>query len=165
VESAESAETAENTALYFLLDFVAVFSVVSTSVSDYKSGKVFPTAQSKKGMVFPTACIIHQAKNMHSQIVDPLFGEGILVLVQSSKMSGQLNISTPAKNYITDRHRLRIHPLPPPIIGQLTGLTCPECPLSSTSQLRYHPPRFPNPANINWQVCRNTFVDFGSFVC
>ncbi|KAI9618423.1 hypothetical protein KEM48_006662, partial [Puccinia striiformis f. sp. tritici PST-130] len=55
------------------------------------------------------------------------------------------------KTYITDRHRLRIHPLPPPIIGHLTGLTCPECPLNSTSQLRYHPPRFPNPANINWK--------------
>ncbi|KAI7944932.1 hypothetical protein MJO28_010627 [Puccinia striiformis f. sp. tritici] len=66
-------------------------------------------------------------------------------------MSGQINISTPAKTYITDRHRLRIHPLPPPIIGHLTGLTCPECPLNSTSQLRYHPPRFPNPANINWK--------------
>ncbi|KAA1078145.1 hypothetical protein PGT21_029383 [Puccinia graminis f. sp. tritici] len=66
-------------------------------------------------------------------------------------MSGQINISTPAKTYITDRHRLRIHPLPPPIIGHLTGLTCPECPINSTSQLRYHPPRFANPANINWQ--------------
>ncbi|KAI7939960.1 hypothetical protein MJO28_013612 [Puccinia striiformis f. sp. tritici] len=66
-------------------------------------------------------------------------------------MSGQINISAPAKTYITDRHRLRIHPLPPPIIGHLTGLTCPECPLNSTSQLRYHPPRFPNPANINWK--------------
>ncbi|KAI9627239.1 hypothetical protein H4Q26_017471 [Puccinia striiformis f. sp. tritici PST-130] len=66
-------------------------------------------------------------------------------------MSGQINISTPAKTYITDRHRLRIHPLPPPIIGHLTGLTCPECPLNSTSQLRYHPPRFPNPTNINWK--------------
>ncbi|KAI9622673.1 hypothetical protein H4Q26_014953 [Puccinia striiformis f. sp. tritici PST-130] len=57
-------------------------------------------------------------------------------------MSGQINISAPAKTYITDRHRLRIHPLPPPIIGHLTGLTCPECPLNSTSQLRYHPPAF-----------------------
>ncbi|KAI9615126.1 hypothetical protein H4Q26_011666 [Puccinia striiformis f. sp. tritici PST-130] len=41
-------------------------------------------------------------------------------------MSGQINISAPAKTYITDRHRLRIHPLPPPIIGHLTGLTCPS---------------------------------------
>ncbi|KAI9620451.1 hypothetical protein H4Q26_013663 [Puccinia striiformis f. sp. tritici PST-130] len=66
-------------------------------------------------------------------------------------MSGQVNILTPAKVYITDRHRPRIHPLPPPIIGHLTALTCPECPLGSTSQLRYHPPSFRNAANINWQ--------------
>ncbi|KAA1089420.1 hypothetical protein PGT21_017797 [Puccinia graminis f. sp. tritici] len=70
-------------------------------------------------------------------------------------MSGQINMSTPAKTYITSRHRLRIHPLPPPIVGHLTGLTCPECPLNSTSQLRYHPPRFANPANINWQPDSN----------
>ncbi|KAH9454017.1 hypothetical protein Pst134EB_014113 [Puccinia striiformis f. sp. tritici] len=40
-------------------------------------------------------------------------------------MSGQINISAPAKTYITDRHRL----------------------------LSYDtiPPRFPNPANINWK--------------
>ncbi|KAA1115406.1 hypothetical protein PGT21_036117 [Puccinia graminis f. sp. tritici] len=67
-------------------------------------------------------------------------------------MSGQINMSTPAKTYITSRHRLRIHPLPPPIVGHLTGLTCPECPLNSTSQLQYHPARFANPANINWQA-------------
>ncbi|KAH9812933.1 hypothetical protein DFH28DRAFT_1222997 [Melampsora americana] len=66
-------------------------------------------------------------------------------------MSGQIHISTSAKTYITDRHRQRVHPLPPPIIGHLTGLTCPDCPLNSTRQLRYHPPRFPNPENINWK--------------
>ncbi|KAI7936739.1 hypothetical protein MJO28_015638 [Puccinia striiformis f. sp. tritici] len=66
-------------------------------------------------------------------------------------MSGQINISTPAKTYITNRYRPCIHPLPPPIFGHLTGLTCPDCPLNSTSQLQYHRPCFPNPANINWQ--------------
>ncbi|EGG04990.1 uncharacterized protein MELLADRAFT_88424 [Melampsora larici-populina 98AG31] len=66
-------------------------------------------------------------------------------------MSGQIHISTPHKLYITNRHRRIVHPLPSPVAGQLTGLTCPECPLTSTSQLRYCPPRFPNPANINWK--------------
>ncbi|KAI9624305.1 hypothetical protein H4Q26_016875 [Puccinia striiformis f. sp. tritici PST-130] len=66
-------------------------------------------------------------------------------------MSGQINISTPTKVYITDRHRRLVHPLPTPIIGHLNGLTCPECPRNSTSQLRYQPPRHPNLANINWQ--------------
>ncbi|EGG04812.1 uncharacterized protein MELLADRAFT_64643 [Melampsora larici-populina 98AG31] len=66
-------------------------------------------------------------------------------------MSGQIHISSPAKLYITNRHCRRVHPLPTPVVGHLTGLTCPDCPLTSTSQLRYHPPRFPNPANINWK--------------
>ncbi|KAH9450155.1 hypothetical protein Pst134EA_026864 [Puccinia striiformis f. sp. tritici] len=66
-------------------------------------------------------------------------------------MSSQIQISIPTKIYITDRHRQLVHPLPTPSIGHLTGLTCPDCPRTSTSQLQYHPPRHPNPANINWQ--------------
>ncbi|KAH9817610.1 hypothetical protein DFH28DRAFT_1094413 [Melampsora americana] len=70
-------------------------------------------------------------------------------------MSGQIHILTSAKAYITDRHRRCVHPLPPPIIGHLTGLTCPDCPLNSTRQLQYHPPCFPNPENINWKLSVN----------
>ncbi|EGF98009.1 uncharacterized protein MELLADRAFT_113897 [Melampsora larici-populina 98AG31] len=53
--------------------------------------------------------------------------------------------------YITHNHRLIVKPLPLPIVGKLSGLSCPLCPSNGGVQLRYQNPFPLKPANIAWK--------------